>query len=89
MPEQGVRLTARDWCDKYANGYLDSKAKCVSETVAKFGVGFKYSICRMEGCVGEAQHMKRPLGDDGPSCKEIMLENNWQKCKCAAYMLKL
>jgi len=89
VPEQAVRLSARSWCKKNADGYLSHGDSCVSSTVNKFGVGFKYSICRLEDCAGEKQDMNKPLGDDGPSCADIMLENNWRKCKYTCSYLKL
>ena len=47
-----------------------------------YGVKYSYSVERTEGCVTTAvtQNVWSPMGDDGPTCPEIM-HNDWKHCK--------
>ncbi|KAH6959867.1 hypothetical protein BKA56DRAFT_662462 [Ilyonectria sp. MPI-CAGE-AT-0026] len=76
-----VQTSAELWCnDESYQRSVSPEDKCSLGVEWLGGIGYEYSICWAEGCVGGAQDRKKPLGDDGPSCKDIMFRN-WESCK--------
>ena len=76
-----VETTAGRWCtDGRYQTLIGPNDECSLGVEWLGEVGHEYSICWAEGCVGEVQYRKSPLGKYGPSCKDIMLKN-WSLCK--------
>ncbi|RYC79083.1 hypothetical protein BFJ63_vAg18039 [Fusarium oxysporum f. sp. narcissi] len=80
---QFVRTSSFDWCFLPAvQGFMQAGDECVIDVKrSSDDVLYEYSICWAVDCVGEPQAKRKPLGEDGPKCEDILYEDCWQACR--------
>ncbi|KAI3573725.1 hypothetical protein IWW34DRAFT_885859 [Fusarium oxysporum f. sp. albedinis] len=80
---QFVKTSSFDWCFLPAvQGFMQAGDECVIDVKrSSDDVLYEYSICWAGDCVGEPQAKRKPLGEDGPKCGNILYEDCWQACR--------